>query len=365
MVGMYTRCLFCHGKLGANAVVEPFPVGRRLAFDAARGRLWVVCGGCGRWNLSPLEERWEAIEECERRFRGTRLHASTDHIGLTRLPEGLELVRIGRPTRPELALWRYGDELGGRRRKLAMLGIAGAPVVALGGYGIAAGGLAVQGAAAGIACLAVFLPYVVGYSLARAVARVNGLRVGLRLYGDLGDLIELRRRDLYKAELVPCDEEPGWGVQLPHQREQGREILRLTGDAAWRVATSTLTQLNFMGAARAEVYDALSLLDHPEGGVDYPQQLAARVRRDARRWRGERHLGLLNALPGERRLALEMALHEETERRALEGKLAALEDAWRDAEEIAAIADALLPSGELPDEGEPPALPPGRPDGVA
>jgi hypothetical protein len=45
------------------------------------------------------------------------------------------------------------------------------------------------------------------------------------------------------------------------------------------------------------------------------------------------------------RLALEMALHEEAERRAIEGELAALEAQWREAEEIAAIADNLfLPS---------------------
>ena len=66
---MYATCLFCHGRLGSNADVEQFPIGRRLAFDAANGRLWVVCDGCGRWNLSPLEERWEAIETCERMFR--------------------------------------------------------------------------------------------------------------------------------------------------------------------------------------------------------------------------------------------------------------------------------------------------------
>ena len=46
------------------------------------------------------------------------------------------------------------------------------------------------------------------------------------------------------------------------------------------------------------------------------------------------------------RLALEMALHEESEQRALEGELAPLVAAWREAEEIAAIADSLfLPSG--------------------
>jgi hypothetical protein len=37
-----------------------------------------------------------------------------------------------------------------------------------------------------------------------------------------------------------------------------------------------------------------------------------------------------------------MALHEEAERRALEGELGELERAWKDAEEIAAIADDLL-----------------------
>ena len=33
------------------------------------GRLSVVCRKCERWNLSPLDERWEAIEAAEGRFR--------------------------------------------------------------------------------------------------------------------------------------------------------------------------------------------------------------------------------------------------------------------------------------------------------
>jgi hypothetical protein len=47
-------------------------------------------------------------------------------------------------------------------------------------------------------------------------------------------------------------------------------------------------------------------------------------------------------LPTEVRLALEMAAHEDSERRALEGELHVLEEAWREAEEIAGIADDLL-----------------------
>ena len=138
---MYSTCIFCHTGLGTNEAIEHFPVGRRLVFDAARGRLWVVCRKCERWNLSPLEERWEAIEECEREFSNTRLRVSTDNIGLARISEGLELVRIGSPLRPEMAAWRYGDQFGRRRRKHLALVTAG---------GLAGVGLLVLGPATGI-----------------------------------------------------------------------------------------------------------------------------------------------------------------------------------------------------------------------
>src|SRR5438270_6600998 len=91
---LYTSCLFCHTDLGANHFLPTFPVGRRLAFDPKKGRLWVICTRCGRWNLTPLEERWEAIDECERMFRGTRLRMSTDNIGMARFRGGFELVRV-------------------------------------------------------------------------------------------------------------------------------------------------------------------------------------------------------------------------------------------------------------------------------
>jgi hypothetical protein len=55
---------------------------------------------------------------------------------------------------------------------------------------------------------------------------------------------------------------------------------------------------------------------------------------------------MLALVAPELRLALEMVSHEESERRALEGELAILEDAWREAEEIAAISDDMF----LPEE---------------
>src|SRR5581483_5720855 len=144
---MFSTCLFCTKPLGANETFETFPVGRRLAFDAAKGRLWVVCPHCERWNLSPLEERWEAIEQAERLYRETRTRAATDNIGLAKLRDGTTIVRIGAPLRPEFAAWRYGDQFGRRRRNQMLLvggGIAVVGGVIVGGA-VAAGGIGGMG----------------------------------------------------------------------------------------------------------------------------------------------------------------------------------------------------------------------------
>ncbi|MGZ8491275.1 MAG: hypothetical protein ACXWZS_03610, partial [Gemmatirosa sp.] len=143
-VAVYAACLFCAAPFPTNESIETFPVGRRVAFDAERGRLWAVCRRCERWNLAPIEERWEAIEEAERLFRDTRVRVSTDNIGLAKLREGLELVRIGRPLRPEFAAWRYGDQFGRRRRRAVTAGGVGAVAA------VAAAPLAVPALLAGL-----------------------------------------------------------------------------------------------------------------------------------------------------------------------------------------------------------------------
>ena len=55
-----------------------------------------------------------------------------------------------------------------------------------------------------------------------------------------------------------------------------------------------------------------------------------------------RRRSALKRAPLTTRLALEMVAHEESERRALEGELYLLEEAWKQAEEIAAIADDMF-----------------------
>ena len=323
---MYKSCMFCARPLGANEVIETFPVGRRLAFDAARGRLWVICTKCERWNLTPLEERWEAVEMCERIFRDTRVRVSTDNIGLARDPEGLTLVRIGEPLRPEFAAWRYGDQFGRRRRKQILYGAAGVALM---------GGIYVGGFATGIVTLGtlgvVNLPFQVANWWMRS-------RTVVKLHPDGGDVIKLRRTNLVGTRIQPAVDEPGFKVEVRKRKKttwfEGTEALRFAG--------AILPRMNEKGGTRETVQravDRIEAVGHPER---FLVDVASRNLYHAKY--GEP--GYIGAMPKPTRLALEMALHEEQERRALEGELWLLERAWEEAEEIAEISDNLfLPEG--------------------
>jgi hypothetical protein len=335
---VYTTCLFCNRPLGTNEVLERFPVGRRVAFDAATGRLWVVCPHCERWNLTPIEERWEAIEQAERLYRDTRLRVSTDNIGLARLPEGLELVRIGRPQRPEIAAWRYGDQFGRRRRKHIMT--AGA--IAAGGA--VAGGIMIAGTlTAGVGGLIALQLGRMGFEMASSRLR-NRTVASLR--DDAGQVIRVKREHLSESTMIIGDDGT---FALEVQHTQGR--VGIEGAEARRAAAVLFPAANQGGGTKGDVRLAVTRLVDAGGAEAYLRQIArqsdrqSRIDEKGRRLLGAEHgpqaSGLL-AIPISARLAIEMALHEEQERRALEGELAELEQAWREAEEIGAIADSLL-----------------------
>ena len=329
---MWHTCLFCKKPLGSNEVVESFPVGRRLAFDAAKGRLWVVCRRCKRWNLTPLEERWEAVETCEKLFRDTRLRTSSENIGLARHPEGLELVRIGKPLRPEFTAWRYGDQLGERRRRQLVGLTLGAPL-GVATYQLVAplAGLAMV---PGVAVIGAGVFY---WSVRRTVARV---RVGDASAGASvtpGDVARFHASDLETIRILPYDHEPRFRVEIRH----GKRAASFERDDARRVAAAILPMLNEWGATRRMVGAAVSAIE----SHGHPGKFLATVAHEEHPDRLGR-VGYVKGMPKPTRLALEMALHEEQERRALEGELWLLEQAWKEAEEIAAISDnLLLPAG--------------------
>jgi hypothetical protein len=341
---MYGTCLFCHARLGANQAIEKFPIGRRLAFDAARGRLWVVCGSCGRWNLSPLDERWEAIEDCERTFRATRLRVTTAEIGLARLSEGTELVRIGAPLRPEFAAWRYGTRF--RRRRINTQ-IVGASV------GVAAATGAIVFAPVLIPAVAfstvsvILLPGVTTVLGTAPVVGALALRDYLQNDRVLARLVHrdrmitVRAKHARSAQLHVTGRDPSTvSLDLPHDGGWAH----FDGLEAMQSASTILASANRFGAPASQVQDAVLRVEEYGDAATYLR--AASGLGDAR---NSRFISLLNLwrrlgtlrLSSTECLALEMALHEEGERRALEGELALLEVAWRDAEEIARISDSL------------------------
>ena len=264
---MYASCLFCHHHLGRNALVPTFAVGGRLAYDPERGRLWVVCPRCARWNLTPLEERWEAIETCEHLFADTPVRLATDHVGLAEVPDGLTLVRVGRAPRPELAAWRYGRVL---RRQLRRhpAGRAVARVV----------GRVAEGAE----------------TAARAAARAAGLRLPgydaltwlrVHLHGDrplavvpdaAGAPLVLRWSHLEGAELLRPERREPWRIVV----RQGDAVVTLAGEAGLRTAGKLLAALNGPGASYEHVRAAMRKVEDagdPDGFFARIAELAHRA----------------------------------------------------------------------------------------
>jgi len=339
---MYSTCLFCTDPLGRNEVIEHFPVGRRLAFDAARGRLWVVCPSCARWNLSPLDIRWEAIEEMERRYRDTHTRVATDHIGMAQLPDRTRLIRIGQPLRPEFAAWRYGQVFKERRRKEEMW-YGGALVLVVACVGL---GFVVPGLLGGVS----LTNGVQLVSTARRLLHRHRPRVPVRL--DDGRTVRLSAASAALARFRR-DTEGQWYLRLHHADYQPTGPLLRTlgvthrrlavgtysdvhGPEVFRYAANMLPLVNSTGAENDMITEAVERVTN----VADPKAILEHVAR--KRSRDPDNLTVFSEMPAVERLALEMALHEDDERRALEGELAELEQRWRDAEELAAIADNLL-----------------------
>src|SRR5688572_9940308 len=345
---MYGTCLFCHARFGRNDVVEHFPVGRRLAFDAANGRLWAVCVECRRWNLSPIEDRWEAIEQCERLFRSTRARVSTENIGLAPLPSGVDLIRIGKPLRPEFAAWRYGSQLKWRHTRAGMAaGVAGAA-------GLTAAAVFVPPAIA--AALPFIGPAFVGFGGSAPLWVVPGMiamdlkdrwqweRVALRLARPSGGKLTVRVRHLWESAYYTDRDTGDLALRIVHDGGASR----YEGEAALSAGGRLLARANWLGGAGRLVQRAVGEIDATGDADTFLHKTASRFSRfHGRRMMAKyRRVGAMSLLPVER-LALEMAVHEESERRALEGELARLAAEWKEAEEVAEISDNLFVDPEV------------------
>lgn len=275
---------------------------------------------------------------------------------MARLRDGTTLVRIGAPQRPEMAAWRYGDQFGRRRRRY---------VVNTASVAVATVGVMAVGPLFGLAGGAFVNLYNVG-------SAIRGTRTVVRLKFDDRPVVRLNRFMLERVELHP-DPEYGYALEVPVARRwrewrqlHGRgwwrhvhpEVLTITGAEAVRAARILLPAINVTGGRAAAVRGAVDLLEQtPRANEIFTRFSREQPRRNRLSWspRTGRFLtreegGNLARLSAPQRLALEMALHEDDERRALEGELAELEARWKEAEEIAAISDDLLVSPAILDK---------------
>jgi hypothetical protein len=135
-----------------------------------------------------------------------------------------------------------------------------------------------------------------------------------------GSVMQLRARHVQHARVVP-DRHAEMAVVLscPRCKHEGAQ---LTGNDAIQVLRQGLTYLNLARGGRRRAEDAAREVDQV-GGAD-------RLVRDI----AQRELTLRSLRP-ERGLALEMAVDERAEVEELERQ-------WKEAEEIAAIADGTL-----------------------
>jgi hypothetical protein len=324
---MYSTCTSCYTPLGSNSVLTLLPVGRLVVFDAHRGRLWVVCQSCRSWNLVPLEERWEAIEEAAKRFDAARRHARSEHISLAFLEDGFGLIHVGRASVTEFAAWRFGTELFSRWTRFWSAGGPEAAGIGLGAgtsLGVVAGTITL-GAAPFVMAAGALLGLPVGVIAWSQFLQRRSERTLLWMFDADGTPRAISVAGGSTAELLP-DEEHGWGVSI--YDFGGRRTFE--GYAAWRVLAAVLSHKNRFGARRDVIESAVGHIE--DAGES--QVFLDRIARSAN--------GRVSRLPRPSRLALEISLHETAERRALEHDLMDLTNEWREAEEIAQIADGLL-----------------------
>jgi hypothetical protein len=327
---MRDRCGFCHSTLLRNRTLERFPFGRRVAYDPARGRLWAVCAACRRWNLAPIEERWEVVEELERLTTdGGRLLSRTGEVALLRIGD-LDVIRVGQASLVEEAWWRYGEELVRRRIGIGWVAARrqSAPALPSGEWAEYLESLGLAGRGRGV-----FLgPGLLGDLIRRqkfgrvawrgaSACRQCGQVLHRMTFPQSHQLILIVTRAELQIELR-CE-----ACGLTDSRG-GHRFVGLEGG---HVLRRVLAHNNFLGAPARRVQDAVSRIEQ----MGSPRQLIHDI--------SGRASGILSAqVSPDAALALEIAVNEEAERERLTRDVASAEADWREEEELAAIIDGEL-----------------------
>lgn len=303
---MGPTCLYCDRALSGSDT--------RAAYDPWLGRLWRVCPACRRWNVVPLEDRWEAMEGYERAARDQgRTLLRTTNLDLVQA-DRRQFIRVGRAPRPELAGWRYSDILPasaarGMRAFLRrlLIGMPSSPF----GYGAGYGDLLGE-ATTGRWFASPFLD-----DAPTLTAAFVSVPLAERC-PSCGDPLGVAPWTFQSIRLVDASGAPAVATTCGVCREATAVPL---SDARGALRLG-LAIVNRRFRARDLVEGAAAVVDRADG----PRGLVHRLGQD------EVSLGELSPRD---RLALGFALDEQTEAELLEAE-------WREAEELAAIVDRDL-----------------------
>lgn len=328
---VFSRCIFCRRTFPENHRLPHFPWGMRVAFDPDRGRLWVVCEHCHRWNLCPLEGRHEALYELERSVRGSATPVThTANITLFKYHE-IFVIRVGDASLVEQAWWRYGREL--QRRKRSFDGHAARFTA------YAFGAMHFVGQAMGLSDPAVDITW--DDSPVADILRWR--RFGWAAWHGrtdcpyCGSTLRALRYDLswwvYPLHTatghlevgVPCQRCDPWTPENVHV---------IAGPEAENVLRRCLAYQNIGGASERAIRDASRVIEDAGSTGAFARDAAARRQC---LWK----MGPTGAI------AMEIALNESVEHRLMALEARALEFVWRREEELARIMDEELTPGQL------------------
>jgi hypothetical protein len=257
---------------------------------------------------------------------------------------------VGKPLLPEFAAWRYGEVFTKRlRRERVLLGASFGLSVAYGAY-------ALVGANTAIGYSVPIMLSLQAVNVLQSMSTVyRSFRIRSSIADDDGQRLFLSSQHASGSRLLMNEDNSGFGLALLHRRVApagallragGRtsrrtwfaDVKTVQGDVARRALTAMLPIVNRAGATKAHVSGAVTVASETRGVMEtlnrirYPKGGNTKAS-------GASEIG---ALPAEMRLALEMVTHEDDERRALDGEMRELETRWREAEEIAAIADRMF-----------------------
>jgi hypothetical protein len=296
-----------------------------------------------------MEERWEILASCEKRFAMAISRVSASGIAQAEATDGQTLIRIGKTSNADLARFRYVDTLLAIEKRKQWTRIAG---------GVAFLALNVVAVLAGSVSLTSFIMRVGPVTFRTSANLLSCLLVGgldiilLRIWFRLGLAIRLKRpfltinsssgpavmrwNQVRYAALCSTIAEPSWSLRLVHDKGESE----FTGAAAEYYLGTILSRVRHQRHSQTDLNHALQLIAARGGSDAFLESFALSL--GVENESSSRICVDLMPSPPLHKLAAAIAANECIDRRESETEIDLLRQTAANASEIASIADDLL-----------------------